>query len=140
MEHNRPIGFWLKLVDGLVDSRFESMLEEHGVTRRQWQLLNLLAERPTTVAELESELEPFLSLPGGETIPEHLEELTESGWVSQSDGTYSLEELGRNSMAVLSEVVAENRAQVTEGVTHADYETTVAVLERMARNLGWGDK
>ena len=38
MENQRPIGFWLKLVDSLIDEQFASTLEEHGVTRRQWQL------------------------------------------------------------------------------------------------------
>jgi len=34
MTDQRPIGFWLKLVDRLIDERFALTLEEHGVTRR----------------------------------------------------------------------------------------------------------
>ncbi len=137
MEHNRPIGFWLKLVDGLIDAQFEATLEEHGVTRRQWQIMNLLAERPATMAELEAELSPFSISGSEETLAEHLEELGESNWVLREREQFTLAELGRNSMTVLGEVVAENRDRAAEGIAPEDYERTVSALERMARNLGW---
>ena len=34
MNATRPLGFWLKLVDSLIDEQFAATLEEHGVTRR----------------------------------------------------------------------------------------------------------
>ncbi|MCU1534906.1 MAG: transcriptional regulator, partial [Glaciihabitans sp.] len=37
MADQRPIGFWLKLVDRMIDEQFAATIEEHGVTRRQWQ-------------------------------------------------------------------------------------------------------
>ena len=49
----RPIGFWLKLVDRLIDDGFARTLEEHGVTRRQWQLLNVLSRQRATVEQLD---------------------------------------------------------------------------------------
>ncbi len=57
----RPIGFWLKLVDRLIDEQFAATLEEHGVTRRQWQLLNVLSREPATVEQLDAAVAPFLS-------------------------------------------------------------------------------
>ncbi|MBC7518186.1 MAG: MarR family transcriptional regulator [Microbacteriaceae bacterium] len=57
---DRPIGFWLKLVDQLIDERFDTTLDEHGVTRRQWQMLNLLRRGPANRAELDAAVAPFL--------------------------------------------------------------------------------
>ena len=54
----RPIGFWLKLVDRLIDEQFDRTLGAHDVSRRQWQLLNILAARPAAPAELDAAIQP----------------------------------------------------------------------------------
>jgi hypothetical protein len=133
----RPIGFWLKLVDRLIDQRFESLLEEHGVTRRQWQLLNVLQRGPATLEQLDAEVAPFLQEEAGESSADHLEELVGSGWVAPG---YSLTEAGVTALEGLSHAVGELRSGMTEGVSEDDYARTLAVLERMARNLGWTDE
>lgn len=138
----RPIGFWLKLVDRLIDEQFASTLEEHGVTRRQWQLLNVLSREASSVAELDAAVAPFLS-PGengeAESSAEHLSELIESAWVDATATGYELTERGRAAFERLEAVVATQRTVIAEGVAPEHYEQTVAVLERMARNLGWSD-
>ena len=138
MTDHRPIGFWLKLVDRLIDEQFATTLDEHGVTRRQWQLMSVLARNPATVSELDAAVAPFLE-PGEPSSVDHLTELIESGWVDATSAAYELTERGRLAFDRLGEVVAANRAVVTEGVTPAEYDETVGVLERLARNLGWRD-
>ena len=135
----RPIGFWLKLVDRLIDEQFASTLEEHGVTRRQWQLLNVLAKEPATVEQLDAAVAPFLSAGDSESSAEHLSELIDSAWVDATPTGYELTERGRVALDKLAEVVAAQRTLATEGVTPEEYEQTVSVLERVARNLGWND-
>ena len=139
MNAPRPIGFWLKLVDRLIDEQFASTLEEHGVTRRQWQLLNVLAQEPATAERLDAAVAPFLSSDEGETSAEHLAELVDSGWVALASASYELTERGRAALDRLSAVVAAQRTLVTEGLTQQQYDETLAVLEKMARNLGWSD-
>ena len=39
---DKPIGFWLKELDRLIDKHFEMQLSDAGLSRRQWQLLNCL--------------------------------------------------------------------------------------------------
>ena len=56
MASSRPIGFWLKLLDQLINEQFDSTLEDHGVTRRQWQLLNLLTNDDATQAEIRQQM------------------------------------------------------------------------------------
>lgn len=142
MDTPRPIGFWLKLVDRLIDEQFASTLEEHGVTRRQWQLLNVLSRESSTAAQLDAAVAPFLShTPPEQGEPEssveHLTELIDSGWVDATPTAYELTDRGRNAFDRLAEVVSLGRSRMTEGLTAEQYDGTLATLERMARNLGF---
>ena len=137
MHTPRPIGYWLKLVDRLIDEQFASTLEEHGVTRRQWQLLNVLDKEPSTVEQLDAAVAPFLSANDHETSAEHLTELIDSAWVDATPTGYELTDRGRTAFERLAAVVAERRTAATEGITPEQYTETLAVLERMARNLGF---
>ncbi|WP_394770789.1 MarR family winged helix-turn-helix transcriptional regulator [Lacisediminihabitans sp.] len=139
MTDQRPIGFWLKLVDRLIDERFALTLEEHGVTRRQWQLLNVLARGNATVEALDAAVEPFLAVDDGESADEHLAELVDSGWVAVTPSGYELTEHGRTALNGLSVVVQANRELASQGVTEEEYDRTLATLERIARNLGWSE-
>ena len=154
----------------MIDGQFASTLEEHGVTRRQWQLLNILAQENATVQQLDTAVAPFLSAPlpfettpfettrsdttrsetapsdtfdaaagDSETSASHHAELVESEWVRMAGSVYELTERGRIALERLSVVVDAQRTLATEGVTPDQYEQTVAVLERVARNLGWND-
>lgn len=143
MDTPRPIGFWLKLVDRMIDEQFASTLEEHGVTRRQWQLLNVLSQAPATVEQLDAAVAPFLAAATddspAESSTEHLTELIDSAWVDATADGYELTERGRTAFDRLEAVVAAQRTIITEGVAPDEYEKAVSVLERMARNLGWND-
>ncbi len=139
MTDQRPIGFWLRLVDRMIDERFASTLEEHGVTRRQWQLLTVLSRGGATVEQLDAAVAPFLSTAAGESSVEHLSELIESGWVDATPAGYELTERGSGAYRRLAEVVEANREIATENVSREDYEAMITTLERIARNLGWSD-
>ena len=56
----RPIGYWLKHLDRLIDQAFERALDADGLTRRHWQVLNTLAAGPSTNAALTAALQPFV--------------------------------------------------------------------------------
>jgi DNA-binding MarR family transcriptional regulator len=137
MAATRPIGYWLKLVDRLIDERFDETLEEHGVTRRQWQLLGALSREDATLEQLNTEIAPFLDADTEESSASHLAELMESGWVTVTGDTYSISEKGRVAYDRLSTVVQGIRDAVADGFDEDEYATTLNSLERMARNLGW---
>jgi hypothetical protein len=139
MAPQRPLGFWLKLLDQLINEQFEAILDEHGVTRRQWQVLNLLNSDTATRADLRSALAPFLTGAETEPLDEELAELIASDWVSQDDDRFALTERGRASFGRLGEVVARSRQTLARDITAEQYDQTLDVLERMARNLGWTD-
>lgn len=139
MTDARPIGFWLKLVDRLIDELFATTLEEHGVTRRQWQLLNVLSRGPSSVDQLDVAVAPFLAADDSESSADHLVELLESEWVAEQSDGLRLTERGTVAFSRLTEVVAEQRTLMTEGVAEPEYDQTIAVLERIARNLGYAE-
>jgi hypothetical protein len=139
MADQRPIGYWLRLVDGLLDEQFSSTLDEHGVTRMQWQLLNVLSRGTATVETLDAAVAPFLDA-DDETTLDHLTELIESAWVDATPSGYELTERGHGALDRLTNVVAEQRTVMSVGVTEEGYLTTIETLERMARNLGWSDE
>ena len=136
----RPLGYWLRLVDRLIDEQFAMTLEEHGITRRQWQLMNVLAQAPASVEELDAAIAPFLAAATEErereSSVEHLTELIESAWVDATPTGYELTVRGQAALERLAVVVAEQRTVITAGVTDAEYQQTVSVLQRVAGNLG----
>ncbi|MGR6900858.1 MarR family winged helix-turn-helix transcriptional regulator [Glutamicibacter sp. BSL13] len=138
MNATRPLGFWLKLVDSLIDEHFAATLDEHGVTRRQWQVLNMLEQHPATERSLIDALAPyFASADEPPSVSEHLAELVESGWIAHEGEYFSITERGSTSLSTLSELVDQIREQCGENLSEEQYATTVASLEQMARNLGW---
>lgn len=141
MTDQRPIGFWLKLVDRLIDEKFEETLDEHGVTRRQWQLLNLLGKGPASRHELDDAVAPFTagSTEPGSTASE-IDELVESDWVAASASGFALTPLGETAFERIAAVVEHIRSHLAEGLGAEEYDTTMRSLERMARNLGWAQR
>ena len=137
MADPRPIGYWLKLVDRLIDDRFVASLEEHGVTRRQWQLLNVLSRGSATIGQLDAAVAPFLDADREESSASHIAELVESGWVTEATGVYSISDRGRDAHTRLAAVVTDFRDVMAKTISDQEYAATLNVLERMARNLGW---
>jgi hypothetical protein len=137
MTDQRPIGFWLKLVDRLLDDQFAMTLEEHGVTRQQWQLLNVLALGASRLEKLDAAMAPFQQGSATESAIEHLGELVESGWVVVVAEEFDITERGRAAFEGLAAVVNENGRRAHEGITQQEYGETLGILERIARNLGY---
>jgi DNA-binding MarR family transcriptional regulator len=138
MTGSRPIGFWLRLVDRLLEERFAAVLEEHGITRGQWQLLNVVSHGSATGEELERAVAPFTTA-DGTPVSAQLAELIESGWVEVSGTEHRLTKRGEIAHERLAEVIGELRTHSTDGISAEDYASTLGTLERMARNLGWTD-
>jgi hypothetical protein len=132
LTERRPIGFWLKLVDRLLDERLAVALGD--LTRRHWQVLNVVQQGPARQADIDDRVRPFLT--AGATTEKEVADLVARGWVSGTDA-YALTLLGKTEFQRLLDNVSADRVQAMKGVKPEDYSTTVATLERVARNLGW---
>lgn len=140
MTGTAPLGYWLRLVDRLIEDMFESTLGEHGVTRTQWQLMNALGDGAADRGALERSIAPFTARTADAedgTVADLLDELVESDWLVVDADTFRLTDTGSDALSRLTVIVSAQRDRMTDGVSADDYAVTLASLEHMARNLGW---
>ena len=130
----RPIGYWLRKLDILIDAQFERQLGDAGLSRRQWQLLNLLKDGPRSVPDLQAELEPFLPGDASE-LNDALSGLVSRGWAESTDNIANLTKTGQAQFGVVKTKVAELRQGLMAGISPEEYEATIDVLARMVANL-----
>lgn len=131
----RPIGYWVKELDRLLEDSFTRALASDHCSRRHWQLLNVLERGEAKEAGLRSAVAPFAAT-DAEGVQAALEDLVQRGWAEWLPGSsVQLTSTGREAHRRLQATVAEQRRRIAQGVSETDYRTTVAVLERMAGNL-----
>jgi hypothetical protein len=129
-QDHRPLGYWLRVVEGLLTREFAVALQGEGLDRRDWMLLNALAgdvDAPGLSERLARKGKRLRSL-------EHRE------WVEQSgDGSWTLTDLGRAEKERIGEIVDGIRSRLVDAVGDEAFATTMASLETIARELGWDE-
>jgi DNA-binding MarR family transcriptional regulator len=133
-ESESPIGYWLKKLDLLINQQFELQLSTARLSRRQWQLLNLLDNNPRSVPELQTELQPFLQ-GTTEDLSDALAGLVTRGWAESRDNIVTLTETGQAQFEIVKATVAGLRQALMTGISAEEYRATIDVLARMAANL-----
>ncbi|QJW35930.1 MarR family transcriptional regulator [Cellulosimicrobium protaetiae] len=134
----RPIGYWLKLVDRLIDENLDGVFQHSGLTRRHWQVLNTIRDGVSETTAIDGVLSPFTGGASGATaaVAAEVDDLVRRGWVARSDAGLAVTVAGNHAYHDLLDAVSLSRERVAEGVSREEYAQTVATLERMARNLG----
>ncbi|MBB3727695.1 winged helix DNA-binding protein [Nonomuraea dietziae] len=133
--NDRMIGYRLKRLDGLIEQTFDRLLAEAGLSRRQWQVLNVLSRGACDDERLGEELRPFWD-GGDETVAGVVGELAGRGWLGDGpEGRHALTEDGRSAHAAAAGRVAAIRTLMSAGVSGEEFEATMDVLQRMADNL-----
>jgi DNA-binding MarR family transcriptional regulator len=136
--NRRPIGYWLKHLDRLIEDTFSRTLTEQALTRRHWQILNTLAHDPASDAELTKALEPFLrdDQAGRAAV---VADLIRRDWVSRDhDGRLRLTRQGRAAHQRTQERVQQTRGLMVQGISAGEYTAAIDVLSQMAANLETG--
>lgn len=126
---HRPIGYWLKHLDNLLEQHFATTLADTGTTRRQWQILNTLA---TTTDAPHTALTPFHT--AGD-IDHALTDLTTKGWTTPTPTGPALTPQGHRAHTRITQRITRNRATATAGLHPDDYTRTITVLRTMAANI-----
>ncbi|MEV4167293.1 MarR family transcriptional regulator [Nonomuraea dietziae] len=133
--NDRMIGYRLKRLDGLIEQAFDRLLAEAGLSRRQWQVLNVLSRGACDDERLGEELRPFWD-GGDETVAGVVGELAGRGWLGDDpEGRHALTVDGRSAHAAAAGRVAAIRTLMSAGVSGEEFEATMDVLQRMADNL-----
>lgn len=131
----RPIGYWLKHLDRLLENTFDRTLADVGLSRRHWQTLNTLARGPATSAELNAALKPFTGADPGALAPV-LDALTGRGWVTtKAEGQHALTVHGATAHQRLQKDVDQARRLILKHVTTKEYAQAIDILQRMAVGL-----
>ncbi len=131
----RPLGYWLKHLDRLIEAAFDRALAEQGLSRRHWQTMNVLKDAPLDDRGLADALRPFWG-EGAIAVDEVTGALARRAWIARgSDGRYALTPRGEAAHAAAAERVRGLRGRMSDGLTAEEYQATVRVLRRMAENL-----
>jgi hypothetical protein len=128
----RPVGWWVKRVDGLLDAAFEQALAGVGATRREWQMLSSLEAGPVPAAGLLRSLGPFGD---AEELAVQLDQLVGRGLVERSAGTLTLAPAGEARLAALRPAVGRVRGLVADTLPGDDYPALIGLLTRLAQGL-----
>ena len=133
MTDGRPIGWWVKRLDELLEQAVDTALAGDGLTRPHWQVLHALGPGGASEADLHAALAPF---DGPVDVRAVLAELAERGWVTRTPaGRLAHTAAGRAADGRLLDRIGHVRRQVTDGLTAEEYQRTVAALTRMVRNV-----
>lgn len=130
----RPIGYWLKHLDRLIDGAFDQAFTQEGLGRREWQVMNVVAAAPADVGAIAEALRPFW---GDDSGPANtLEVLRQRGWIAcEEGGRYSLTPRGVEAHQAAAGRVAAIRTAVTTSLTPGEYAEAIRLLQRMSANL-----
>lgn len=131
MDDERPIGWWVKRLDTLLEEALDSVVAGEGLTRRHWQVLHSLAGGMDREADVVTALADF---PGdASTI---LADLAARGWVDRTEaGSLQLSAEGAAAHDRVSRAVGRVRRHTADGLSRQEYERTVLVLTRMVENV-----
>lgn len=130
---HRSLAFWVKSVDVLVTRELEASLLEHGATRRDWRLLSVVA-RAADSEDLSERMRAKFARGG-----KRFHSLLQRGLVVRTDAGWKLTAEGRLMRERLNASVQDVRERVAGAVSSEDFDTTIASLEAMARELGWAE-
>ena len=131
----KPIGYWLKRLDQLIELSLDRTLAKDGLSRREWQVMNLLHDAPAGEAAIVEALRPFWT-PGAVPSNRVIRELKNRRWIERDAGDgYRLTERGEAARAAVTERVQSIRNAMTDGLTAPRYEGAVDTLRLMAENL-----
>jgi DNA-binding MarR family transcriptional regulator len=136
----RPLGYWLRAIEGPLRQNMRDAFATFGVTRREWRALTTLKSGPATLEDIQVALPPRRH--GGEAHPRHrtlqqvLDGFVARGWASLDRGSYVLTAEGERIHDAVLTNVQTVRARVTADIPDADYATTMATLQKIATNVG----
>ena len=128
----RPIGWWLKEANTRLDAAFDDALQNTGVDRRGWQVLDSLARGPVSRAELVDSLAAFDPT---ESLQLKVDDVLERGWLAETDGVLQLTESGVRQHAAVAPLVGRVRERVRTVLPQDDYVTLVRLLARLTEAL-----
>jgi hypothetical protein len=131
MAEERPIGWWVKRLDRLLEEAVDAVVTGEGLTRRHWQVLHSLATGTEQEADVRTALADFAG-----DVDVVVSDLVGRGWVARlGNGGIRLTPDGTVAHARVSRAVGRVRRHAADGLSRNEYERTILVLSRMVANV-----
>ncbi len=131
MAEERPIGWWVRRLDALLEEAVDAVVTGEGLTRRHWQVLHSLATGAHEEADVRTALVDF-----ADDVDVVVSELVSRGWVVRlGGGAIGLTSEGTAAHARVSRAVGRVRRHAADGLSRNEYERTILVLSRMVANI-----
>ncbi|GII25001.1 MarR family transcriptional regulator [Planosporangium mesophilum] len=136
----KPLGYWLRSLDRLIENSFDEALASGGLSRRHWQLMDLLRAHPAHPTEIAESMWPFWG--EGDPGPDEVVlALVRRGWAAHGqDGRLTLTLQGETAREEIGARVERIPRALTAGITTEEYGAVVDTLRRMADNLAKADR
>ena len=131
MAEERPIGWWVRRLDALLEEVVDAVVGNEGLTRRHWQVLHSLATGTGREADVAATLADF---PGD--VEAVVSDLVARGWVARlGNGRVALTADGGVAHDRVARAVERVRRHAADGLSRNEYERTILVLSRMVANV-----
>ena len=131
MAEERPIGWWVRRLDALLEEAVDAVVTGEGLTRRHWQVLHSMATGTEREADVATALADF---PGD--VDTVVSDLVGRGWVVRmGTGRVGLTPEGAAAHDRVHRAVGRVRRHVADGLSRNEYERTILVLSRMVDNI-----
>lgn len=135
---SQPIGYWTGEAYRHIAAAIRESLAEERLTQPQWWMLNHVAKGEWRQDALLDKLAPVNANEQGLNLAHELDGLIERGWLTREPATEHLTltpegEAGRRQ--TWDRNGAAHRSMIA-GVSEAEYDVCITVLQRIVRNLG----
>jgi DNA-binding MarR family transcriptional regulator len=140
MRPKLPIGYWLKQADNLLTQQIDQAHTAEGISRSDWQILNMLKELGG--ASRESIFETMQTFVDAQNLNQTIAALTERGWVefrqnlkSAMEEEFQLTQKGHQQHEVILVAQKKVRQRAMQDISEEEYATVIRVLQQIVSNL-----
>ncbi|WP_067544513.1 MarR family winged helix-turn-helix transcriptional regulator [Nocardia crassostreae] len=131
----KPLGYYLRHIDQMLEQNFAALLAAHGLVRRSWQIVNTISAAPATLTDLDRAHAHFLDA-AEPTVAPHVADLVDRGWLAvDADGNHTLTIAGETGCRSVAELIDAERAAVIDGLGPDGYATLIGMMQRIADNV-----
>lgn len=131
----QPIGFWTARAGEAIRARTRGALREIGVTQPEWWLLHQISLHPAG-ADREDTIEKIGHNDTPEAIVEAIDSAITKGWIKQANSRLRFTDSGAEKFDRAADVQRDLQTERMQGITEADFATTIQVLQRTIENVG----
>ena len=135
---SQPIGYWTGEAYRHIAEAIRGSLEAEGLTQPQWWMLNHVAAGSWTRSALLEKLARPNANEQGLDLDQELDGLTERGWLILHTATQKLDvtSAGEQARQQAWERNGATHRGMIAGVSDAEYDHCISVLQRIVGNLG----